>query len=257
MRTAALALRQLSYENKAFWRNPASAFFTFVFPLMFLVIFNLIFGNKPIKLFGNETTTSTFYVPAIAAFSVITACYTNIAISMSFARDQGVLKRIKGSPLPAGAYLTARIAHAAIVSVLLVSIVAAAGVVFYGVDLPGRTMPAFLITLVVGAAAFSALGLAITAAVPNAEASPAIVNVSVLPLLFISDIFIPLEDAPGWLTTFAGLFPIKHYSHAMMSAFNPFETGSGFQWGDLGVVGGWGIAGLLLALRFFSWEPRK
>ena len=168
-----------------------------------------------------------------------------------------MLKRIKGSPLPAGAYLTGRIAHAAIVSVLLVSIVAAAGVVFYGVDVPRRTMPAFLITLIVGAAAFSALGLAITAAVPNAEASPAIVNVSILPLLFISDIFIPLEDAPGWLTTFAGLFPVKHYSHAMMSAFNPFETGSGFQWADLAVVGGWGIAGVLLALRFFSWEPRK
>ncbi len=258
MSSTALALRQIKFENRAFWRNPASAFFTFAFPLMFLVIFNLLFGNEEITLGAGQTTTaSTFFVPAIAAFSVITACYTNIAISVSLSRDGGVLKRVRGTPLPAWAYMAGRIGHSTIIAILLVAIVAIAGVLFYGVDIPTNTMPAFLITLAVGAASFCALGLAITSVIPNGEASPAIVNASVLPLLFISDIFIRLDDAPAWLENVAKIFPIWHYSQAMQAAFNPFETGSGFRFGYLAVVGAWGLFGLLAATRFFSWEPRR
>jgi ABC-2 type transport system permease protein len=253
-----LALRQVRFENKSFWRNPASAFFTFAFPLMFLVIFNLLFGNtKTILAPGQVVSGSTFYVPAIAAFSVITACYTNVAMTVSFARDEGVLKRKRGTPLPTWSYLAGRIIHATLIAILLVAIVAAAGVVFYNVQLPDTTMPAFLVTLAVGAATFCALGLAMSNFVPNAEAAPAVVNASILPLLFISDIFIPLNNAPSWLITFSNLFPIKHYSVAMQTAFSPFTTGAGFKWHDLGIVAIWGVAGLALAIRFFSWEPRK
>ena len=252
-----LALRQARYENKAFWRNPPAAFFTFAFPLMFLVIFNLLFGNSEVELFGRSTTGSTFYVPAIAAFSIISACYTNIAMSVTFARDQGVLKRKRGTPLPPWAYLFGRILHSCVVALLLVAIVCAAGVVFYGVDLPTVTLPAFLITLVVGAAAFSSLGLAVTAIIPNADAAPAIVNASILPLVFISDIFIEPEAAPEWLTSFANLFPVRHYALAMLASFNPFETGSGLRVNDLLVVGAWGAFGALVAARYFTWEPRR
>ena len=101
MNAFALALRQVKYENTAFWRNPVAAFFTFVFPLMFLVIFNLLFGNDKLELPGGTAHTSTFYVPAIAALSVISACYTNVAISVALSRDQGLLKRTRGTPLPA------------------------------------------------------------------------------------------------------------------------------------------------------------
>lgn len=257
MRWFRLAVRQLAYENKAFWRNPPAAFFTFVFPLMFLVLFNLLFGSEEREVAGRTLTQSTFYVPAIAAFSIISACYTNIAIGLSFSRDLGILKRIRGMPLPSAAYLSARIAHATIIGFLLVVIVSAAGTVFYGVDLPGRTMPAMLVTLAVGAATFCALGIAITAFVPNADAAPAVVNASILPLLFVSDIFIPLDDAPAWLLRVSDVFPIRHFSEAMQAAFNPFEAGSGFRWGDLAVMAAWGLAGVALALRRFSWEPRR
>jgi ABC-2 type transport system permease protein len=253
-----LSLRQLRYENRAFWRNPASAFFTFAFPLMFLVIFNLIFGGGTTHRFcgGKELSQSTFYIPAVAAFAVITACYTNISISTVFSRDEGVLKRIRGTPLPGWAYLLARIAHAILIAILLVVIVVLFGLVFYSVDIPTTTLPAFVASLAVGAACFSALGLAVTRMVPNPDAAPAVINAMILPLLFISDVFIPLEYAPDWLNTFSGIFPIKPFSHALIGAYNPCAVGSGFDGSDLIVMGIWGLAGVLLAARFFSWEPR-
>jgi ABC-2 type transport system permease protein len=251
-----LALRQVRFTNKAFWRNPASAFFTFAFPLMFLVIFTALFGNSTITVFGDEISTSTFYVSAIAAFSIITATYTNLAISITFLRDSGVLKRTRGTPLPAWAYMFGRIAHAILMALLLVAIVAAFGAAFYHATLPSRTLPAFVLTIVVGAASFSALGLAITSVIPNADAAPPIVNASILPLLFLSDIFIPIQDPTAWYVTVAKIFPVYHFSQAMKSAyFSP--TGSGIRGTDLLVIGIWGVAGLAAAVSWFSWEPRR
>jgi ABC-2 type transport system permease protein len=251
-----LALRQVRYTNAAFWRNPASAFFTFAFPLMFLVIFTAIFGNETITLFGRELSTATFYVGAIATFSIITATYTNLAISVSFARDLGVLKRIRGTPLPAWAFMFGRIAHAILVAFLLVVIVVAFGALFYGAEIPTNTLPAFLVTIAVGAASFSGLGLAITAVIPNADASPAVVNASILPLLFISDIFIPIQDPSAWYVTVAKLFPPYHFAKAMQAAtFSPW--GSGFRGEDLLIMGAWGVVGVVLAVLSFSWEPRR
>jgi ABC-2 type transport system permease protein len=251
-----LAVRQVRYTNKAFWRNPASAFFTFAFPLMFLVIFTALFGNSTVEVLGREVQTSTFYVSAIATFAIITATYTNLAIAVTFARDAGMLKRVRGTPLPAWAYMFGRIVHAILMALILVAIVAAFGALFYQADIPVRTLPAFLVTIVVGAAAFSAMGLAITAAIPNADAAPAVVNASILPLLFLSDIFIPIQDPNAWYVTVAKIFPVYHFAQAMKAAyFSP--TGSGFEWGDLAVVAIWGAAGVILAVLFFSWEPRK
>ena len=96
-----LALRQVRFENKAFWRNPAAAFFTFAFPLLFLVIFTTIFGDDSGTLpTGQEVNGATYFTATILAFSVITACYTNIAMTVTIARDEGVLKRVHGTPLP-------------------------------------------------------------------------------------------------------------------------------------------------------------
>lgn len=257
MSTARLALRQVRYENKIFWRNPASAFFTFAFPLMFLVIFNTVFGERRIRLLGEMTNASSFYVPSIAAFSVITACFTGVAMNLVLAREQGVLKRKLGTPLPRSAYLAGRILHATAIELLLVAIVVTAGRLFYGVAVPTGSLPAFLVTLAVGAMAFCSLGIAVTALVPNAEAAPAVVNAIVLPLLFVSDVFFGPDASPGWLRTFADLFPIRHYLQAMLQAFKPAAGMSPWAWGHLGFVAAWGLAGILLAVRFFRWEPQK
>jgi len=257
MRTALLALRQARFENKAFWRNPAAAFFTFFFPIMFLVLFNLLFGNDTIQVNGGTAKESTFYVPAIMSFAVISACYTNIAMNVTFARDQGMLKRLRGTPLPPLAYLLGRMTQAVLVALVLVVIVIAFGRIAFGVHLRTAAIPGFVVTLVVAAASFCSLGLAITSFIPNAQAAAAVVQASILPLLFVSDTFINMKDAAKWLTTFSSFFPIIHFSKALQVAFNPFETGPAFEPGHLAVIAAWGLAGLLIVMRRFSWEPRR
>jgi ABC-2 type transport system permease protein len=253
-----LALRQLRYEDRAFWRNPAAAFFTFVFPLMFLAIFTLIFGNERIETPRGEVISgATFYVAAIVAFSVVNASFTNLAMTVSLARDQGLLKRVRGTPLPTWAFLSGKVLHAVIVGVILVVIVVAVGRVFYDVEVPTNTIPAVVVALIVGTAAFAALGLAMSALVPNADAAPAVVNAVILPLLFISDVFIPLENAPAWLRAVGDVFPVKPFAETLHIAFNPFTEGAGFQWDELTVVAVWGVVGMVAAARFFSWEPRR
>jgi ABC-2 type transport system permease protein len=251
----ALAMRQFKFQNRAFWRNPASAFFTFAFPLMFLVIFNSLLGGGTVETYGRETSTTTFYVPAILAFAVITATYTNIAISVTFARDEGILKRVRGTPMPALWFLLSKILHSVFVCAILVAIVVTAGTLFYNVDPPTEVLPQFILIILVGAASFCALGLAITAVIPNPDAAPPVVNASILPLLFLSGIFIPLDGAPQWMISVAKVFPVYHYAQAILGAFNPFDPE--FKGFDLAIVAAWGVLGLILAAKFFSWEPRK
>jgi ABC-2 type transport system permease protein len=251
---ATLTLSQVRYVNKAFWRNPSSAFFTFAFPLMFLVIFTALLGNNRLHIGSLSVKASTYYVASMGAFAVITASYNNLAIGMSFQRDQGVLKRLHGTPLPRFAFLSARVVHSLYIAVLLVVITALFGRGVYHAHIPsGVTLVEVLVMLVVGAASFSALGLAVSGLVPNADAAPAIVNATILPLQFLSGIFIPFtNNTPHWITVVARIFPIRHFALALQAAF----LGTRFQWTDVLIVAAWGVGGLLLAARYFSWEPR-
>lgn len=254
MTDLALTLSQVRYVNKAFWRNPSRAFFTFAFPLMFLVIFTALLGNSTVHIGSIAVKLSTYYVAAMAAFAVITACYTNTAMTMAFQRDAGILKRIDGSPLPHRCFLSSRVLHSILTAVLLVVITAAFGRAFYGAHIPaGMDLVRFLVMLVVGAAAFCALGLAVTALIPNADAAPAIVNASILPLLFLSGIFIPFGNStPSWIVWVSRIFPVRHFAQGMLAGF----VGTPFHWSDVLVVAAWGLGGLLLAIRHFAWEPR-
>lgn len=257
MSDAALLGAQVRTTNKAFWRNPASAFFTFAFPLMFLVIFTSLLGGGRVEVApGVLLDQADYYVAAMAAFSVITATYTNLAIAVAFTRDAGILKRTKGTPLPGWIYLGGRVVHALLVSILLVMITSAFGVLFYGASIPtGTLLLEHTVTVIVGAMAFAALGLATTAIVPNAEAAPAVVNAIILPLLFLSGIFVPLEGAPQWMVVVGDIFPVKHFAEAMLGSF--YGPPLPFEWIDVLVVTAWGVAGLLAAVKFFSWEPRR
>ena len=258
MSTAALTLRQIRFTNKAFWRNPAAAFFTFVFPLMFLVIFATLLGSGTVTVNGLEFNQSTYYVASMSVFSVITACYTNLAIAVTFQRDQGILKRIRGTPLPGGAYMSARVIHPMLMAIGLVVICSAFGWAFYDAVIPsGVSLFQTVVVVLVGSASFAALGLALTAAIPNPDAAPPIVNATILPLLFISGIFFPVQDdAPQWIKTLSDIFPVKHLVDAYLGAFygEPFFD---FSWVDVGILAAWGLVGLVLAIRFFSWEPRR
>ena len=249
-------LRQVRYTNKAFWRNPASAFFTFVFPLLFLVILTSLLGNGTADVGGGETIkVSTYYVFSMAAFGLVSACYTNIAMSVIFSREEGVLKRIRGTPLSARSYLSARVLHASLVGFLLVAITVVFGVVAYGAHVPdGQHLFQFLVTLFVGAACFAAIGLAITGIVPNADAGPPIVNAVIFPLLFVSGVFFKVDStSPGWVRWVGRIFPVKHLIDAMRDSY----LGIGFHWSDVLVLAVWAVVGVVFAVRTFKWEPSR
>lgn len=256
----ALVWQQIRYQNKIFWRTPVAAFFTIAFPLMFLFVFVTLFGNDDIG--GLGVTTSQFYAPALAVFGAVSATYTNLAIGTSMSRDQGILKRVRGTPLPPWIYMAGRVGSAVWIGFLAVLLMMTVGAVVYGVEIYAVSIAAALFTFVIGVACFAALGLLVAALAPT-DTAPAIANATLLPLAFISDIFIvPAEGSPAWLSTVGNLFPLRHFAVAFSDAFSPIETASRggwldqFHWGDYAVILLWLIGGVVLAIRFFSWEPR-
>ena len=256
MSAVGLTLHQFRYDQKVFWRSPASVFFTVMLPVIFLFIFATIFGNDTIDARGGIKTT-TYYVPAIVSLAVISATMQSLAINLAQDRERGLLKRVRGTPLPAPVFVAGRVGNSLVVSLLLLVLVSVIGKLVYGVSLPDQTIPAVLLTLIVGAFSFCCLGFALTAAIPSEDAAPAIANATILPLYFISGIFIPDSEIPQGVLNFADIFPIRHFFEAFFSAWDPNTVGNGIEWGDLGIVLAWGIAGLVIALRYFRWEPRR
>ncbi len=257
MSDAAIALRQVGYEQRTFWRNPASAFFAFLFPIIFLVVFATLFKGSTAQVAPHVSVPyDDYYIPALTAFGVIGACFTNIASSLTIRRDDGILKRLRGTPLPPWAFMLGVVGSSIVVSLLLTLLTVGFGILAYGVHVPNH-IGALVLTLGVGAMSFCALGLAMTVAIPNAEAAPAIVNGVLLPLVFISGTFFPI-DQTSVLAKIASYFPVRHFISSMFNAFDPGHlSSSGFSGNDLIIMAAWGVAGLLIAVRRFRWEPRR
>jgi ABC-2 type transport system permease protein len=253
MSAAALAVHQFRYDQKVFWRNPASVGFTVLFPVMFLVLFELLFGSN--KLDGLGVDSSTYYVPAIITLAVVSATFQNLAMSVTIDREDGLLKRSRGTPLPSWVFIAGRVGNSVVVAVLMLVLVSAMGRIAYGVEIPWDRAPAVLITLALGAATFSCLGLALTAAIPSQSAAAPITNLVIFPLYFLSGVFVPESEVPDGVIQFSEVFPVRHFFQAFFTAWDPNTTGAGFEWGHLAIVAAWGLAGLAIALRTFRWEP--
>jgi ABC-2 type transport system permease protein len=252
---AALVLHQFRFDQKIFWRNRAAVFFTAMLPLIFLFILASVFENNEIS--GLNVRGATYYVPAILTLAVISATTVKLATNLPAEREAGQLKRVRGTPLPPAAFVAGRVGNSLVISLIMVALVSVIGAVIYGVDIPTHTMPAVLVTLAVGAFSFSCLGFALAAVIPTAEAAPAVTNATVLPLYFLSGVFIPQDELPNGVLSFADVFPIRPFFEAMFTAWDPHTTGPGFELGDLAVVVAWGLFGLIVAVRFFRWEPRR
>lgn len=254
MSAAGLVLHQFRFEQKVFWRSPPAVFFTVMFPVIFLILLSSLFGNGTIDELGIKA--STYYVPGIITVAVVSATLVNVAMRIVEMRESGRLKRLRGTPLPTWAYIGGRIGNAFVISIVMVVIVTALGHFVYGVAVPTETIPALVVTLLVGTFAFCALGLALSCAIPSEDAAPPITNVTVLPLYFLSGPFVPESEIPESVLQVAAIFPIRHFFLAFLTAYDPETVGAGFEWGHLAVVALWGIAGVLITMRFFRWSPR-
>ena len=247
--TAALALtwRQYRLERKMFWRNPSAAFFNFLLPLIFLSLFGAIFS-------GSQSNLDVI-VPGIAGMSIMSTTFSALAMNMVFLREQGVLKRLRGTPLPSGSYLGALAAHAVTNTVVQIAIVVGAGAAFFGVGMPKDWLELVVFTGA-GVVCFASLGVALAHAIPNFDSAPAYVNAIFLPVIFISGVFYDAGNAPLFLRDIAEVLPLIHLIDGLSAAM---VTGASLadHLSDLAVVLVWGALGIFLAIRGFSWEARR
>lgn len=247
MSELAMAWRQYRLERRMFWRNPSAAFFNFVFPLIFLALFGSIAS-------GNQKDLDII-VPGIAGMAVVSATFTALAYNITALRDMGVLKRIRGTPLPTGSWLGGIMANAVTNAAIQITIVVIAGKVLWNVD--GLAAPLeLLIFLAVGVGCFAALGVAFSHTIPNVDSAPAYVNVVFLPAIAISGVFYDADKGPAFLRDVAQVLPLKHLIdglHAAMVTGAPLSDNLG----NLVVLALWGAVGVFFAVRGFSWESRR
>jgi ABC-2 type transport system permease protein len=244
---AVLVWHQYRLERRMFWRNPSAAFFNFFLPLLFLALFGAIFGDDQDML--------DVLVPGIAGMSVMSTTFSALAMNMTFLREQGVLKRMRGTPLPTGAYLGGVAANAVTNAVVQITLVVLAGRLFFGVGWPADWLE-LVVFVLAGVTCLAALGVAWSHVIPNFDSAPAYVNIVFLPVIFISGVFYDVDNTPAFLRDIAQALPLTHIIDGLSGAM---VTGRGL--GDnlsaLAVVGVWTVGGVLLAIRGFSWESRR
>jgi ABC-2 type transport system permease protein len=245
-----LLAHQVGYEQLSFWRNPQSAIFTFIFPVLFVAIMGALFGSVGKSSYFGGLSALQYYVPTIGALSVLGSCYGQLAVALAARRQAGILKRVRATPLPAWAYFAGLLAHCVLVSVIDIALIVGVGRL-YGVPFPSHWL-AIALTLVLGAASFCALGVAVASVISNAEAAPAVAQLVLFPLMFISGTYMPIHSA--LLNRISGWLPVRPFNEALTG---PFAQHTGADWGHLAVLAAWGGLGAIVAIRRFRWDPRS
>jgi ABC-2 type transport system permease protein len=246
-----LLLHELRAQQLLFWRNREAAFFSFLFPILLLVLLGSVYGDQEIE--GVRGTT--YLVVGLIGYGVAATAFASLAITLVVRREQGLLKRVRGTPLSPATYLSAVIASMVIVIALQVLLQLLIGRYILDADWPSAPV-SFAVAILFGAAAFAALGVAITAFVRSAEGSSAVVNAIYLPMAFISGAFFSIDEMPAALAAIAQVLPLTHLLRVIRATFIDGEglMASGL---PLLVVGLWGLAGLAISVRMFRWEPRE
>ena len=244
-----LVAHQVGYEQLSFWRNPQSAIFTFIFPVLFVAIMGALFGSVGKSSYFGGLSALQYYVPTIGALSVLGSCYGQLAVALAARRQAGILKRIRATPLPAWAYFTGLLAHCVLVSVVDITLIVGVGRL-YGVPFPSHWL-AIAVTLLLGAASFCALGVAVASVISNAEAAPAVAQLVLFPLLFVSGTYMPVHSE--LLNRIAGWLPVRPFNEALTG---PLAAHTGTDWRHLAVLAAWGGVGAVVAVRRFRWDPR-
>jgi ABC-2 type transport system permease protein len=247
-----LFLHELKTEQLLFWRSREAALFTFFLPVIFFLIFGSIYGKDTIT--KEHIKAAPFLEAGMIGYGVASTAFAGLAITMVVRRESGVLKRVRATPLPAVTYLLAVLASTFVVFLIEAGLIIAIGRVFFSVGLPGRPL-SLLAALVIGAAAFAAMGLGLTSVVRSAEGSSAVVNVVYLPMAIISGTFFTPKGYPSFLRAIADVLPLTYFTKLTRDVMVRHHH----LWsekGSLGVVVLWGAIGLAAAVRGFRWQPR-
>ena len=252
-----MTMHQFRFDLRALVRNRQAQFFTFALPILFLVIFASIFGghDHTVAVAGGRIETSVAYVPGIMALGIIAAAFINLVISVTAQRESGILKRRRATPVPAVVLIAGRALSAVVLALMTTLILLIIGWAAFGAHVPARTAPALALTIVVGALSFCCLGYALASLIHDQDAAQPVTQGIMLPLYFISGVFVAVSTLPHWLVDIAAIFPVRHLAAALLTAYNPHTRGAGLAPVDLLIVVAWGTGGLLVALRRFSWMP--
>ena len=253
-----LLRRWIAARVRVMLRNPRASFFTFVFPLLFLVIFSALNGNAHVDAVGpvpGKVRFAQFYAPSIGIFGLTMACYSGVIFGIATARDNGLLKRVRGTPLPMGVYIGSWLAGAVLTGIGAVVLMFVVGVPAFGVHVYASTLPAAIVTLLLGGVALAGLGLAVATLARTADQAMPLAQLTFLPLSFISGVFYPVSGEPGWLDALSSFFPLRHIVETFDACFVRGTPHAGWSGGDLLAIAIWGAAGFLVAARRFRWEP--
>jgi ABC-2 type transport system permease protein len=234
-------------------RTSRATFFTFVFPLILLVLLDSL-GGGDVSVPGGKVAYVQYITPAIAIFALTAGTYTSVIFGVATAREQGTFKRVRGTPLPMPVFLGSWIASTVLAALAAVAVMFAVAVPAFGIDVRLELLPAAVFTLVLGGLTFTALGFAVGSFIRRADTAPIIANLTLFPLLFVSGVFYSIESQPEWLHRIAEAFPLYHLVHAFTACFSPYTTGSGFSGPDLWSLFAWGVIGTIVAVRRFSRE---
>ena len=248
-----LFVHQFRADLLRFWRNPQSRYFTLLLPIVFLLIFASIFKGTT-RVEGRLIDITTFYVPGIMTLGIISATFVNLTQAVVAQRESGELKRLRGTPLPASYVISSRAAVGVVVAVAMSGLLLLIGRLAYDVRVPGSTMVGLVLAVIIGASAFSCISFAISTCIGSADAAAPATNLSVLPLYFISGVFVPEGQIPRLLRDIASAFPIRHLDHALLMPIT-HAHGAGIAGTDLLIVAAWGVAALVIAARRFQWSP--
>ena len=248
--TLTLVLWQIRYEQRAFWRDRRRAIFSFMFPLMMLLLFGSLNQDSTVDNGTGTIPFLTFFVPGIIAYGVVTTTFSNLAVSLAAAREQGLLKRIKGTPLPWWAFFAGRAGSAICVTAAMTASTLVLAHGLFGVPVHAHTLPALAVTVALGATAFTALGIAAVRWLPSADSAGPMQAAIVFPLAFISGVWFPMHDAPSWLDHLSHALPLRPLADALQTAFDPSTTCAGFVGGDLLSLALWTVAGGWLMIKF-------
>ncbi|GAA2149310.1 ABC-type multidrug transport system permease subunit [Humibacillus xanthopallidus] len=243
---AGMLWRQTRHELVTLVRTPITLILSIGLPLLFFVLLSALIGNQVLDE-TNGVRLVQYLAPGMASFGVVMATFSFLAVGLAEARATGVVKRQAGSPAPRWVLIGGRMGAALVLGLTSTALVITAGVLFYDLIVPSRSVAAIVVTLVVASACFSALGLALAMALPTMQLTLAVSNGVVIPLAFISDMFMVGGQMPPWLATIGWLFPLKHLTALFADALNPYLTGSGFELDHLAVIVLWGLAGAIVA----------